>query len=73
MSNEVRSNHYAYRGPLGEVVRHGQTFSAWKDAFPIGTYETLQEAMESLEWKGRAKANVSTVGEKRSNKPRPLA
>jgi hypothetical protein len=59
MSNAARTNHYAYRGPLGEVVRHGQTFSAWKDAFPIGTYNTFEEAMASLAWKGRAKATFA--------------
>jgi hypothetical protein len=59
MSNEVRTNHYAYRGPLGEVVRHGQTFSAWKNAFPIGTYNTFEEAMASLAWKGRVKAALT--------------
>ena len=43
-------------GPLGEVVRHGASFIASKDGFPIGTYNTFGEAMESLAWKGRTKA-----------------
>ena len=49
-------SYYAYLGPLGEVVRDGLSFLASKDGFPIGTYGTLQEAMASLEWKGRDKA-----------------
>jgi hypothetical protein len=56
MSNEVTTKHYPYQGPLGEVVRHGQTFFARKDTFPIGTYSTFEEAMASLAWKGRVKA-----------------
>ncbi len=54
-------SYYAYLGPLGEVVRDGLSFVASKDGFPIGTYGTLQEAMASLEWKGRAKAPVSAL------------
>jgi hypothetical protein len=59
MSNEVAARHYPYLGPLGEVVRHGQTFSASKNAFPVGTYNTFGEAMASLEWKGRVKATFA--------------
>jgi hypothetical protein len=44
-----------YLGPLGEVVRHGASFIASKDGFPIETYNTFREAMESLAWKGRTK------------------
>jgi hypothetical protein len=46
-------NYYLYFGPLGEVVRHEASFIASKDGFPIGTYDTLGEAMEALAWKGR--------------------
>ena len=49
-------SYYAYLGPLGEVVRHGASFIASKDGFPIGTYSTFGEALESLAWKGRTKA-----------------
>jgi hypothetical protein len=31
-------SYYAYLGPFGEVVRHGASFIASKDGFPIGTY-----------------------------------
>jgi hypothetical protein len=48
-------SYYSYLGPLGEVVRHGAFFIARKDGFLIGEYDTLREAMASLEWKGRAK------------------
>ncbi len=54
-------SYYAYLGPLGEVGRDGLSFLASKDGFPIGTHGTLQEAMASLEWKGREKAPVSTL------------
>ena len=55
MSIEVINKHYPYRGPLGEVVRHGKIFFASKDSFPVGTYNTYEEALESFVWKGRAK------------------
>jgi hypothetical protein len=56
MSDKTTTNHYAYYGPLGEVVRHGQAFFARKDGFLIGTYSTFAEAMAALAWKGRVKA-----------------
>jgi hypothetical protein len=56
MSNEVTTNHYTYQGPLGEVVRDGRTFFARKDGFLIARYNTFEEAMASLAWKGRVKA-----------------
>jgi hypothetical protein len=56
MSDEATARYYAYRGALGEIVRHKASFFAWRDGFLIGTYNTLEEAMESLEWKGRLKA-----------------
>ena len=55
-------SYYAYLGPLGEVVRHGASFFASKDGFPIGTYSTFGEALESLAWKGRTKAFNSQRG-----------
>jgi hypothetical protein len=49
-------NYYVYLGALGEVVRHGVFFCASRDGFLLGEYDTFQEAMDSLEWKGRPKA-----------------
>jgi hypothetical protein len=45
-----------YQGPLGQVVRRGVSSFASEDGFPLGRYSTLEEAMESLVWKGRVKA-----------------
>jgi hypothetical protein len=57
MSNEVTTTQYIlYQGPLGLVVHRGG-FVASKDGFPIGTYNTFEEAMESLVWIDRPKAN----------------
>jgi len=56
MNERVTTNHYAYRGPLGEVVRDGVFFFASRDGFPMGIYNTFEEAMASLAWKGRVKA-----------------
>ena len=56
MSNVVTTTHYMYQGPLGQVVRRGVSYFASKDGFPLGTYSTFEEAMESLVWKGRVKA-----------------
>jgi hypothetical protein len=53
MSERVTPNHYSYYGPLGEVSHSGRYFFAWKEAFLIGTYDTFDEAMASLEWKER--------------------
>ncbi len=53
-------SYYVYLGPLGEIVRHDASFTASKDGFLIGTYVTFGEAMESLAWKGRAKAGELT-------------
>jgi hypothetical protein len=55
MSDEGISSYYAYLGPLGQVVCDEVSFFASKDGFPIGTYKSYEEAIESLEWKGRAK------------------
>jgi hypothetical protein len=51
LSNDATTKYYAYLGPLGEIVRHGSSFFARRDGFLTGTYNTLKEAMESLEWK----------------------
>jgi hypothetical protein len=56
MSNETTSRYIIYQGPLGRVVRRGASFVASKDGFPIGTYNSFEEAMESLQWKARVKA-----------------
>jgi hypothetical protein len=56
VSERVTTNYYAYHGPLGDVVRDGVFFFASKDGFPIGTFNTFEAAMASLEWKARVKA-----------------
>jgi hypothetical protein len=56
MSNDVRRTHLVYQGPLGLVIYEGASFFASKDGFPIGTCDTLEEAMEKLAWKARPKA-----------------
>jgi hypothetical protein len=53
-ANEQRCNvnpSGIYQGPLGLVVYEGASFFASKDGFPIGTCDTLEEAMETLAWK----------------------
>ena len=54
MINEGTSNYYA-SVRFGQVVCDEVSFFASKDGFPIGTYNSYEEAMESLAWKGRAK------------------
>jgi hypothetical protein len=44
---EVRT-WYAFEGPLGEVVHNKRFFFAWKEGCLMGTYNTLEEATESL-------------------------
>jgi hypothetical protein len=46
---------YEYEGPLGEVVHNGRYFFAWKEGRRIGTYDTFEEAMTSLQEKERLK------------------
>ena len=58
MSNDVRRTHLIYQGPLGLVVYEGESFFASKEGFPIGTFDTLEEAMETLAWKARPKAST---------------
>lgn len=60
MSNDVRRTHLVYQGPLGLVVYESASFFASKDGFPIGTYDTLEEAMETLAWKARPKTSASS-------------
>ena len=54
IKDEMRSP-YAYEGPLGEVVHYGRDFFAWQKGRLIGTYSTLEEAMESLQERERLK------------------
>jgi hypothetical protein len=44
---EVRT-WYAFVRPLGEVVHNKRFFFAWKEGCLMGTYNTLEEAAESL-------------------------
>jgi hypothetical protein len=57
------SNHYAYQGVLGEVVPNGRNFFAWKDGFWMGTYNTLEVAMEALVWRESLKERLKTKRE----------
>jgi hypothetical protein len=47
IKDEIR-NWYAFEEPLGEVVHNTRYFFAWKDGFLVGSYNSLEEAMESL-------------------------
>jgi hypothetical protein len=49
-------NQYSYHGPLGEVSQSERYYLAWKEGHLIGTFQTFEEAMESLVWKERLKA-----------------
>ena len=62
MSNDVMRTHLIYQGPLGLVVYEGASFFASKDGFPIGAFDTLEEAMETLAWKARPKALAVLTG-----------
>ena len=55
MNNDVTGTYLIYQGPLGLVVYEGASFFASKDGFPIGAFDTLEEAMETLAWKARPK------------------
>ena len=50
------SDRYRYQGPLGKIVHNGRYFFASKDGLLLGTYNTLEEALESLVWRERLKA-----------------
>ncbi len=41
--------HCVYRGTVGEVIQQSKDFFAWKEKNLIGTYRTLEEAMEALQ------------------------
>jgi hypothetical protein len=56
MSNKVKPTHLLYQGSFGQIVCQQASFLASKNGFPIGTYGTFEEAMESLAWKGRVKS-----------------
>jgi hypothetical protein len=56
MSNEAIPKHLLYQGPLGVMVCRKASFFASKNGLPIGTYDTFEEAMAALKWKGSAKA-----------------
>jgi hypothetical protein len=57
MSDDLMRTHLVYQGPFGLVVHEGASFFASMDGFPIGTYHTLEEAMETLAWKARPKGS----------------
>ena len=50
------TDRYRYQGPLGKILHNGRYFFAWKDGLVLGTYNTFEEAMESLVWRARLKA-----------------
>ena len=56
MSNETIPTHLLYQGPLGLIVCQKASFFASKNGFPIGTYDTFEEAMAALAGKERDKA-----------------
>jgi hypothetical protein len=62
MSAQLIPHHYSYHGPLGEVSQSGRYYFAWKEGFLIGTYNTFEEAMESLVWRERLKTRLGMVG-----------
>ena len=47
IKHEIRT-WYAFEGPLGEAVHNKRFLFAWKDGCLMGTYDTLEEATESL-------------------------
>jgi hypothetical protein len=48
MSNEAIPTHLLYQGPLGLMACQKASFFASKNGFPIGTYDTFEEAMTAL-------------------------
>jgi hypothetical protein len=56
MSNEAIPTRLLYQGPLGLIVCQKASFFASKNGFPIGTYDTFEEAMAALVGKGSDKA-----------------
>jgi hypothetical protein len=49
------TDRYRYQGPFGKIVHNGRYFFASKDGLLLGTYNTFEEAMESLVWRERLK------------------
>jgi len=47
IKDEIRS-WYRFEGPLGEIAHNRRFFFAWKDGCLMGTYNTLEEATESV-------------------------
>jgi hypothetical protein len=60
MSNAVLPTHLLYQGPLGLIVCQKASFFASKNGFPIGTYDTFEEAMAALAGKGRDKSTEAS-------------
>jgi len=61
MSIEVINKHYPYRGPLGEVVRHGKIFFASKDSFPVGKYTPAYEDDHGFYFEASRKVLVDDI------------
>jgi hypothetical protein len=59
IKDEIR-NWYAFEGPSGEVVHNAKYFFAWREGVLVGTYKTLEEAMESLSGRDKVKARLSS-------------
>jgi hypothetical protein len=47
-SNNLIRTWYAFEGSWGAVVHNKRFFFAWKEGCLMGTYNTLEDAMESL-------------------------
>ena len=56
MSDEAIPTHLLYQGPLGLIVCQKASFFASMNGFPIGTYDTFEEAMATLAGKVSGKA-----------------
>jgi hypothetical protein len=66
MSNLVTTNRYSYHGPLEGVSYSSRYFFAWKGAFIIGTYNTFDEAVDSLVWRESLKQRCEMIGPSQS-------
>jgi hypothetical protein len=47
IKDEIRT-WYRFERPLGEIIHNRRFFFAWKDGCLMGTYNTLEEATDSL-------------------------
>ena len=47
IKDEIRT-WYRFERPLGEIIPNRRFFFAWKDGCLMGTYNTLEEATDSL-------------------------